>query len=68
MHIVERLGQTDGEVTELGRGGTGVAQEIHGVAEKAVRHAELDGFDLVGEAGDTAGSGVVGDELTSSPP
>lgn len=63
VHVVERFGQAGREVTELGRSGLTVAQEIDGVAEKVVGHAELDGFDVVGEARKTAGTGVVGHEI-----
>ncbi|WP_443047372.1 hypothetical protein [Streptomyces sp. KMM 9044] len=64
MHVVERLGQARREVTELRSGGFAVAQEIDGVAEKVVGHAELDGLDVVGEACKTARAGAVGDEVT----
>jgi hypothetical protein len=63
VHVVQGLGQSGCEETELRRGGLGVIEEIGGMVEEVVGHAELDGLDVVGDAGERTGAGGVGDEV-----
>jgi hypothetical protein len=63
VHVVEGLGQSGCQETELGRGGLGVIEQVGGVVEQVGGHTELDGFDVVGNAGERTGAGGVGDEI-----
>lgn len=64
VHVVQRLGQSGCEKTELRRGDLGVIKEIGGMVEKVAGHTELDGLDVVGDTGERTGAGGVGYEVT----
>jgi hypothetical protein len=63
VHVVQGFSQSGSKETELRGRGLGVIEEIGGMAEKVAGHAELDGLDVVGDAGEGTGAGGVGDEV-----